>query len=131
MSISFSRALGVHEQVLALRSRRSELLAANLAHADTPHYKARDIDFKAALEAAQDAHAGALARTHEAHIAVGAAGTGGEPLYRIPEQPSLDGNTVNRRVEHVKFTENALRYQASLTFLSGKFGGLRAAIKGE
>jgi flagellar basal-body rod protein FlgB len=131
MSISFSRALGVHEQALVVRSRRAELLASNLAHADTPHYKARDIDFKAALEAARAGQGGGLARTHEGHIAAGAPGAGGEPLYRIPEQPSLDGNTVNRRVEHVKFTENALHYQASITFLSGRFGGLRTAIRGE
>ncbi len=131
MPISFAKALGVHEQALMIRSRRAELLASNLAHADTPHYKARDIDFKTALEAAHSSQRVTLERTHGSHMGAHAQGPGGEPLYRIPDHPSLDGNTVDAQVEQVAFTENAVYYQATLSLLSGRFRGLRNAIRGE
>lgn len=131
MSISFKAALGIHDQALLLRSRRTEILAANLAHADTPNYKARDIDFRTALaSSASEAHT-SLRATHAMHIQAGSGAPGGEPLYRVPDHASLDGNTVDSRAEHAKFSENALRYQATLSFLGGKFNTLTRAIKGE
>jgi len=124
-------ALGVSPQVLELRARRMELLSANIANADTPGFKARDIDFAAAMEAAGGEQR-ALAQTHERHIGSGAAGgIGSEPLYRVPSQPSLDGNTVETQREHAAFMDNAIRYQASLQFLDGRISSLRTAIRGQ
>ena len=134
MPISFDSALGVHEKTLMLRTHRAEMLASNLANSDTPGYKARDIDFKAALQNAQAASqttANRLKVTHSNHIQVSSAPAGAETLYRVPAQPSLDGNTVDSNIEKAAFAENAMRYQASLTFLDGKFKGLMSALKGE
>ena len=134
MPISFDSALGIHQKTLALRSQRAEMLASNIANADTPGYKARDIYFKSALanveaQSAQSAHA--LTRTHSNHIQLNTPETNAEILYRVPNQSSLDGNTVDGQMEKSAFADNALRYQASITFLDGKFKGLMAAIKGE
>jgi flagellar basal-body rod protein FlgB len=124
-------ALGVSPQVLALRAQRMELLSANLANADTPGFKARDIDFAAAMRAAQGSQGG-LTRTHERHMGNdGGAGDNAEPLYRMPSQPSLDGNTVETQREHAAFMDNAVRYQASLRFLDGRISSLRTAIRGQ
>jgi len=124
-------ALGVSPQVLALRARRVELLSANIANADTPGYKARDIDFAAALRDAS-AQQGSLLRTNDRHLGGGGAGaTAGELLYRVPGQPSLDGNTVETQVEHAQFMDNAVRYQASINFMDGRIAALRLAIRGQ
>lgn len=148
MSISFDSALGIHAKALAIHSRRAELLASNLANADTPGFKARDIDFKAALNASIGSSSMAtrsystqspdhLHLTHKNHIQLSAQDNVSistdamQAMYREPNQASLDGNTVDSQVEKAAFAENAMRYQASLTFLSGKFKGMLAAIKGE
>lgn len=132
MTINFDNALGVHEDALQLRSRRSEVLANNLANADTPGYKARDIDFKAALEQAQGEQDGmGLEASHGAHMS-GSGGEGGpELMYRNPSQPSIDGNTVDSQVEMSKYTENSMDFQASFQFLNSSIKGLKQAIKGE
>ncbi len=136
MPITFDSALGIHQQALALRSQRAEVLASNIANADTPGYKARDIDFKSALENANaqsnDAKFGSsLTRTNSKHIQINTAVNTADVLYRVPLQPSLDGNTVDGQIEKSSFAENALHYQASLTFLDGRFKGMMAALKGE
>ncbi len=136
MSISFDSALGIHQQALLVRTARSEMLASNIANADTPGYKAIDIDFKAALQASVDSrrqaqHAGSLSTTNARHIQINTNSINAETLYRVPNQSSLDGNTVDGQVEKAAFAENAIRYQASLEFLSGKFKGMLAALKGE
>ena len=135
MTVSLDKHLGVHAQALQLRSQRTEVLAANLANADTPNYRARDIDFKAALAAASSgAGSGVhLATTSARHIGVGGAnGTPGPELkYRTPLAPSLDGNTVDTQLEQAAFAENSVRYQATLTFLNSKFRGLMTAITGQ
>lgn len=120
--------LGVHAQALVLRERRGGVLASNIAHAATPGYKARDLDFAATL-AAQTGR-GPLGTSHAAHFATAAAPQGGL-AYRQPLSASLDGNTVELSVEQMEFAENSMRYQASLTFLNRKISGLAAAIKGE
>jgi flagellar basal-body rod protein FlgB len=131
MSLSIDKHLGIHTQALELRSRRTEVLAGNLANADTPGYKARDLDFRAALSAAESS-GGALNTTHANHIGgANGAGTNGDLLYNTPSQPSLDGNTVDLQQEKAKFAENAVQYQASLQFLNGKIASLRAAIRGD
>lgn len=129
MPISFDSALGIHPQALALRSQRAEILASNIANADTPGYKARDIDFKAVLANADLQSGSALRRTHPQHIQVASTGNSAELLYRTPDQSSLDGNTVDIHREKSAFAENALRYQASLHFLSSKFKGIMAVLK--
>lgn len=124
-------ALGISPQVLALRAQRTELLSANIANADTPGYKARDIDFRAAMRSALGEQGGML-RTHDRHMtASGTPGAEAQPLYRIPSQPTLDGNTVETQREHAQFMDNAIRYQASLNFLDGRINSLRTAIRGQ
>jgi len=127
---SLDSALGVSPQALALRAQRTELLSANIANTDTPGYKARDIDFSAAMASAMGKQTG-LARTQQGHMGeVGGAG-GMEPQYRVPTQPSLDGNTVESQRELAAFMDNAIRYQASLELLNGRINGLRTAIRGQ
>lgn len=133
MAINFNNALGVHEQAVNLRIQRAEVLANNLANADTPGFKARDIDFRAALGAAEaDSQGLAMARTSERHIDAGAAMTERAALlYRNPYQPSLDGNTVDAQQEQARFMRNAMDFQASFQFLNSKFTGLTKAITGQ
>ena len=122
---------GIHEEALRLRARRSEVLAANMANADTPGYQARDFDFQAMLrkEVQQPVR---LAATHSGHIRPDHGIVAGTQMgYRIPQQPSLDGNTVEVEREQTEFSANALRYQASLRFIDGRLRGLKMAIKGQ
>jgi flagellar basal-body rod protein FlgB len=130
MAINFNNALSIHPQALALREKRSEILAANLANADTPDYKARDLDFKAVLNQTLSGNA-SLNRTRQDHMTAQQTVLGADLLYRNPHQASLDGNTVESNVEQAKYAENAVQYQASLTFINDKFSGLMSAIRGE
>jgi flagellar basal-body rod protein FlgB len=135
MALNIDSAFGIHAQALMLRSRRSELLAANIANAETPNYKARDFDFQTALDRATD-QAGsrglAIRVTHAAHMsASGDDPRIGDLLYRVPMQPSIDGNTVDGQMEKGAFAENSLHYMASLQFLNGRISGLLRAIRGE
>lgn len=133
MSSIVDRALGVHTQALEVAARRLELLASNIANADTPNYKARDIDFRTALtRAADERGAAAMAVTQPGHIrSTAGAGVPGEPQYRVPNHAALDGNTVDGQLEKAAFAENAVRYQASLDFINGRLRSLRTALKGE
>lgn len=133
MTISMSNALGNHEQGLLMRSRRAEVLSNNLANADTPNFKAKDLDFKAAMQAAssgQSAGQVKVDKTHEGHMQLSGSG-GADILYRVPSQPSIDGNTVDSQVEIAEFSKNAVEFQASFQFLNAKFKGLTSAIRGE
>jgi len=126
--------LGIHAAALRVRAQKTELLANNLANADTPKFKARDIDFRTALAAAANKDAPIhMNATRPGHIAPANAETGGMPdlKYRTPLAPSLDGNTVDVQLEQAAFAENSIRYQASLTFLGGKFRALMTAITGQ
>jgi len=131
MPLSFDSALGIHAKALEVRGQRTELLASNIANADTPGYKARDIDFRAALSSAGGQIRTGMRGTNERHIVTGNDAGSTSLLYRVPLHPSLDGNTVDGQLEKAAFAENALRYQASLTFLDRKFKGLISALKGE
>lgn len=133
MPLSIDSALGPLPDALVLRGRRSELIASNLANADTPNYKARDVDFHALMTQAQGGQQLAMQTTQAKHIAMSEDnGLGGmQQQYRIPNQPSLDGNTVDGQIEQAAFAENSVNYQATLTFLSGRIRGLMTAIKGE
>ncbi|MDT8428269.1 MAG: flagellar basal body rod protein FlgB [Pseudomonadales bacterium] len=131
MTINFQNALGVHEQALLLRDKRTELLAANIANADTPGYKARDIDFRAVLNNRLGLEQGlSLRSTHAGHLAAGRMDQPGLS-YRVPLQPSPDGNTVDEQVENAAFARNALEHQASFEFLNDRFAGLIKALRGE
>ncbi|WP_044870420.1 flagellar basal body rod protein FlgB [Pseudomonas sp. LFM046] len=135
MSISFEKALGIHQQALGFRAQRGEVLANNIANADTPNYKARDLDFASVLaQQAQKASQGAFqaTRTNEQHIAAEGFDMGDASLkYRVPFQAALDQNTVDPQLEQSNYTENAMQFQASFTFLNSKFKGLMNALRGE
>jgi flagellar basal-body rod protein FlgB len=133
-SINFSNALGIHDDAMQLRSRRAEVLANNLANADTPGFKARDVDFKAILANASSAGKSLdMATTHNGHfdLSSGSAGASNDLMYRNSLQPSIDGNTVDAQTEQAEFARTSLDYNASFEFLSGKFKGMRNAIRGE
>lgn len=127
MTLDLRSAFGPHADALMLRERRGAILAANIANAATPGYKARDIDFGAEL--ARRGGAGTLSVADPRHLAAGAGA--GEALFRVPVSTALDGNTVEPAVEQLQFSENVLRQQASLTFLDRRISGLMSAIKGE
>jgi flagellar basal-body rod protein FlgB len=123
-----------HQTALSLRGARQELLASNIANADTPNFKARDIDFASALQNALAGSSPKLAVTKSSamHLEGQAGGSilGSPVLYRSPIQPSADGNTVDMDVERAQFTDNALRYEASVKFVSDDLKGLLSAIQG-
>ena len=133
MPISFERAFSVHDDALLLRGRRSSILAANIANADTPNYKARDIDFADMLRSASKQQPGriVLTSTHRDHIAAQPGQLQPALMYRNPLHASLDGNTVDSHVEQAKFSENSLMFQTSFTFLNNKVQDLMKALKGE
>ena len=123
--------LSVHATAITLRSARAELLAGNLANADTPGYKAKDIDFASAMQKATQITPVSTQRTHSKHIPVGASSIQANTHLRESEENSLDKNSVNTEFERVQFADNDVRYQASVQFLSGKVNSLVRAIRGE
>ncbi|MEM7561642.1 MAG: flagellar basal body rod protein FlgB [Pseudomonadota bacterium] len=133
MPISFERAFSIHDDALLMRGRRSSILASNIANGDTPNYKARDIDFNAMLKSANQMQQDRvqLVSTHRDHMAMPSATVSPDIKYRTPLHPSLDGNTVDMHVEQGKFSENAMMFQTSFTFLNSKVMGLMKALKGE
>lgn len=127
---NLDQALGIHADAALWRARRAEVLAANLANADTPHYIARDLDFASLLQ--DEMGAAELTQTDPQHFALGSAQNfGAELMYRIPAQASLDQNTVDVQAERAAFLDNALRYQASLRLLNGRLTGLLNAFRGD
>ncbi|MDH5324963.1 MAG: flagellar basal body rod protein FlgB [Gammaproteobacteria bacterium] len=133
MRFDIDSYLGVHATAVTTRSKRAEILANNLANADTPGFKARDFDFKQAMQQAMTdtGISSGMKTTHAKHIRTSDSINGAELMYRSPMQPSVDGNTVDSQVEKSQFLQNALQYQASLMFLSGKIKTLKTALKGE
>jgi flagellar basal-body rod protein FlgB len=132
MSNQIDDALNFHQTALGLRAYRQQLLASNIANADTPNYKARDIDFKASLQGALGGRGGRaeLYRTSPRHMGASGAGPGGTaPLYRGEMQSSVDGNTVNLDVERAAFAENAVQYEASLTFVTQFMRNMQSALQ--
>lgn len=136
-------ALNFHQTALRVRNQRQELLASNIANADTPQYKARDIDFQSAMKAALQPNAtagtattnSALQQTNAGHMN----GTGGsdyvsgasDPLFRSVVQGSADGNTVDMDVERNAYVDNGIRYEASLTMIGGQIKKMLSAINGQ
>jgi flagellar basal-body rod protein FlgB len=120
-----------YQDAANLRAHRQQLIASNIANADTPHFKARDIDFKTVLEGASGGtRAASLITTAPNHMGLPTGTAAGESLYRTAVQGSVDGNTVDMDVERNQFADNAIHYEANLTFISDQIKTLRAAIQG-
>jgi flagellar basal-body rod protein FlgB len=134
MSSRIDDTLRFNQTALNLRAARQELIASNIANADTPNFKARDIDFASALKGALAGNSPKLALTETAmsHQTgdAGKTAAGAEVKYRQVLQPSADGNTVDMDVERAQFADNALRYEASVQFVSGHIKMLLSAIQG-
>jgi flagellar basal-body rod protein FlgB len=138
-------ALSFHQNALRVRSQRQEVIAANIANADTPNFKARDIDFKSAMQnalsqnaLAHSSAANSLSKTSELHLnsngttsAASSATGNSEPLFRPIIQGSVDGNTVDMDVERNQFVDNGLRYEASLNMINGQIKKMLTAIQGQ
>ncbi|TFW29917.1 flagellar basal body rod protein FlgB [Massilia arenosa] len=127
--------LRFNEMALSLRGQRQQVLASNIANADTPNYKARDIDFASAMQNALAGSQGGLATTNAGHLQTGAKPgdtlPDGTPLlYRTPAQGAADGNTVDMDVERNQFADNAVRYEAGITMINMQIKGILAAIQG-
>ena len=122
----------VLSKALDLRTQRHQVLASNIANADTPNYKARDIDFKSAMQGAlagrTDSGALGLAVTSSAHLSGNGVSGPGALQYRTETQSAVDGNTVDMDVERAQITDNALQYQILTQLISNKFQGLRSAM---
>ena len=125
------RTFGIHAQALQVRSQRMEVLAQNIANADTPNFKARDIDFRSVLNgvAGDDLK---IQATRQGHYNAGEATSDGSGLlYRVPFNTAFDGNTVEMSVEQAQYGKAAADYQATLQFLESDISGLRKALRGE
>ncbi len=139
MKQALDQIFQLHSAALTVRANRGQVLASNIANADTPGFQARDLDFRAALQAALGPQEGAAAvasgqlwRTSQRHLQPepGSVLGGATALvYRTVGQPSIDNNTVDVNVERAQFADNAMRYEASLTFLNGKIKSLLTAMQ--
>lgn len=130
MAINFEKAFGLHPQGMVLRAKRAEVIASNIANADTPGYKAKGMDFQKALAQASQKQQMGMTRTNEKHFDVRTSLNDGLE-FRIPNQPDTgDRNTVDVQVERNLYLENSLEYQASVQFLNGRIKGLKKAITG-
>ncbi|HET7269333.1 MAG TPA: flagellar basal body rod protein FlgB [Rhodanobacteraceae bacterium] len=133
MSSPSDPLFGIHARALGVWQRRAEAIADNLANADTPDYKARDVDFRKVLAEAggNDANLQLAAPSSGQASSNGSTPTGNIPLeWRVPLQPSMDGNTVDTQVEQAAYAANSVHYQASLTFITAQIRMLRTAITG-
>jgi len=130
MAISFEKAFGLHANSLQLRAQNAEVIASNIANADTPGYKAKGMDFEKMLAQAATKQQSGMSRTHEKHFDVRTELNNGVD-FRMPNQADTgDGNTVDVQVERNLYLENSMKYQASLQFINGKIKGLKKAITG-
>ena len=118
---------GVHEKAMVLRQRRLALLGQNIANADTPHYKAKDIDFKKIMAKETDL---SIKLSQSGHMN-GTSSRQAGLVYRTPNNPSADGNTVELNYEQAQFGRESARYSATLQFLENRIGGIRRALRGE
>lgn len=119
--------LGIQAAALQVQRQRLELIAGNLANADTPGYQARDLDFRAVLDGVQKApQGGLLGGTPDRGVLATL-----DPAYRVPLQPSADGNTVDAQIEQGQYADAALRYQASLNFIDGRIKSMLTALTGQ
>lgn len=133
MVSKLDRAFNYQQQVMNLRTERQQLIASNIANADTPNYKARDLDFGQSLQAALAGRAASggipMARSASGHLPGLASMPARDLLYRNEYQSAVDGNTVEMDVERANFSDNAIRYEASVTFVTGQIKGLLDAMQ--
>jgi len=122
------RAFSLNEKSLNVRAQRMELLSRNIANADTPHFKAQDIDFKSIMKSASE---GAVVTTNANHLTEAPDQTSDGVKYRIPFNVSFDGNTVELPVEQAKFGQYAADYQTTLSILENRISGIRKALRGD
>lgn len=133
MATKLDANLAFQQNALGLRAYRQQVLAGNIANADTPNYKARDIDFAAALKNAVAGRGNGdlpVAKTSARHLDGGAGSAPAPVLYRRDTQPSADGNTVDMDIERSQFAENAIFYEAGITFITGRLRSMMSAIQG-
>ncbi|MBL8413378.1 MAG: flagellar basal body rod protein FlgB [Propionivibrio sp.] len=134
MVSKIDNALSLQQQALGLRASRQQILAGNIANSDTPNYKARDFDFSAVFKATLAGLGGGnlpLAKTASRHLPGSTDASPTRLMYRTPVQASADGNTVEMDVERAQFSENAVQYEAGLTFISSQIKTLMAAVQGQ
>lgn len=130
--MNLDKIFGIHAQAAQLRSYRGEVLAKNIANAETPGYKARDIDFNSTLKKINETYTqGKVARSSNTDAFPSKMQLRSDLLYRVPMQPSLDNNTVDMDIEKTEFSKNAVGYQISMSFLNGTIKGILTALKGE
>ncbi len=130
MPVNFNNAFGIHDDALLLFERRTQLLSENIANADTPNYKARDIDFNQVLQRAKN-DAVKLRITNKSHMTLSQQAYSNDIQFRQVQQSAADGNTVDTQKEKAAFAENSMRYQLSMHILSRKIKGLKSAFRGE
>lgn len=137
MAINFERALGIHQKALDVYGRRTEVIASNIANADTPGYQAQDIDFRSVLAAQGNGANLALSQTsqgaslnNKGQVIKSGAVDDIDTVFRQPLQSSIDGNTVEVDREQAIFADNSVRYQATLQFLGGRFSSMKEVIRG-
>ena len=129
--MKLGNVFGIHEQALLVRTQRNEMLASNIANADTPNYKARDLDFREVLKK-QAVQPVTLKATQAGHMQPGQGPVSPQFIkYRTVSQPSLDGNTVDIQQEQIQFAANSAQFEATMRFLNGKIQGIEKALKGE
>lgn len=122
------KAFSLSEKTLSMRAQRMEVLSRNIANADTPHYKAQDIDFKSVMKTASE---GSMVTTNAMHLTEGPDQTSDGLKFRIPFNVAFDGNTVELPVEQAKFGQYAAEYQTTLSILENRISGIRKALRGE
>lgn len=134
MSLSLDKALGILPASVTLQAHRTEVLASNIANADTPNYKSRDFDIKSRLATlVGQGKTLDIVKTQPNHLTLPGNVIDDTPtlLYRIPAQPALDGNTVDPQLERAAFADNAMHYQSTLEFLNRRVSSIRAALRKE
>ncbi len=122
------KAFSLNEKSLNTRAQRMEVLSRNIANADTPHFKAQDIDFKSVMKTASE---GTVLTTNAMHLTEGPDQTSDGLKYRVPFNVAFDGNTVELPVEQAKFGQYAAEYQTTLSILENRISGIRKALRGE
>jgi flagellar basal-body rod protein FlgB len=134
MAGKLDEVFAFHENALRLRGQRQQLLASNIANADTPNYKAKDLDFGKAMQSAlsqgRSASQVALAKTNPGHLSAELSAQMPNTFLRKPSQNNLDGNTVDMDVERNNFVENSMHYEADVNFTQNEIKGLLAVLQG-
>jgi flagellar basal-body rod protein FlgB len=128
MNTRLTDSIDFHGKALLLRSERQKVIASNIANADTPHFKAQDIDFKQVMKVASE---GSVVTTNSKHMVEAPDQTTDGLKYRIPFNVSFDGNTVELPVEQAKYGQYAAEYQTTLSILENRISGIRKALRGD